>query len=85
MLSAEHQRRLDEIERQLRLSDPRFVSRMRRTRRRRRLVLAVAGILLWALGPALAIAGLGVAAVVLAVTMAPLGALSLVSSWKIPK
>lgn len=78
MISGEDQRRLDEIARQLRTSDPDFAARMadsepRRTGR----VLTAAGVSLWAVVPAIAYAGGWLAVVVSATLLIVAGALVL--------
>ncbi|MEJ3747340.1 DUF3040 domain-containing protein [Actinomycetes bacterium KLBMP 9797] len=69
MISGDDQRRLDEIARQLRTSDPDFAARMANSEPRRAgRVLTAAGVLLWATVPAIAYAG-GWFAVVLSATL----------------
>jgi len=78
MLSREEQRRLEELARQLRTTDPDFVARMGdRTPHRRGRVLITASALLWATVPALAFIGGWVAGMVSAAVLAVAGMLVL--------
>jgi hypothetical protein len=78
MLSREDQRRFDQITRQLRTTDPDFVARVgdrASVRRKRLLVLTILG--LWASVPALATVGGWIAAVGSAVALCLAGVLLL--------
>jgi len=78
MISGEDHRRLEEIARQLRTTDPEFVARMgSESPPRRGRILIGAGVLLWAAVPALAFVGGWVAAMVSGVVLAVAGVLVL--------
>jgi hypothetical protein len=78
MLSREEQRRLAELARQLRTTDPDFVARMgdRGQARRGRVLIAVSA-LLWATVPALAFVGGWAACMISAAVLAVAGVLVL--------
>jgi hypothetical protein len=57
MLSQDDRHRLDEIERNLRADDPRFVARMELGRDPRRRRIAFLCLLLWAIAPIVAVLG----------------------------